>query len=278
MKKIFLPTDFSDIANNAAHIAAYIARKSDASIFLFHLINIPFDWDHLTVEQEKNYPELKAFIANSKKRLSDFASADLFKGINVEWEVFINDSVDNIVNHANVLQSDMIVMGTHGSSGFNELVLGSNTQKVVRLSKVPVLAVNKIPEDYQLKDIALFSDFENPNEYSRLLDQTLVLAQLFDAKVHLVKILTPADDTRYFDAVGLEGYVDSKKVKKETVRIDYLRPVEEGIFEYIKTHKIDLIVIGTHGRAGLARLIMGSVAEIVVNHSPVPVLNHTVRR
>ena len=272
MKKIFLPTDFSDIANNAAHVAAYIARKSGASIFLFHLINIPFDWSRLTVEQEKNYPELKAFIANSKKRLSDFASAELFKGINVEWEVFINDSVDNIVNHADVLQSDMIVMGTHGSSGFNELVLGSNTQKVVRLSKVPVLAVNKVPQDYQLLDIALFSDFENPDEYSRLLDQTLVLAQLFDAKVHLVKILTPADDTRYFDAVGLEGYMDSKKVKKETVRIDYLRPVEEGIFEYIKTHKIDLVVIGTHGRAGLARLIMGSVAEIVVNHSPVPVL------
>ncbi|QQS27730.1 MAG: universal stress protein [Sphingobacteriales bacterium] len=276
MKKIFLPTDFSDIANNSAHLAAYIARKSGSSIFLFHIMSIPLDWDHLSVEQEKQYPEFKAMIANTKKQLSDYASSDFLKGIKVDWEVFINDTLDNIVNHADSVQSDMIVMGTHGSKGFNELVLGSNTQKIVRLAKMPVLTVNKFPRHYQLNDIALFSDFNNADEYQRLLDRSLELANIFGSTIHLVKVLTPADDLLDFEVVGLEGYRSNKKIKKEVVRIDYLRPVEEGIFNYIDTHKVDLIVMGTHGRTGLARLIMGSVAEIIVNHSPVPVLTYKV--
>lgn len=271
MNRIFLPTDFSDIANNAARLAANIARKSGANIYLFHLLSLPVDWERITVNEEKHFPELKALIANTKKRLSDFASSEMFTGLKVEWEVFINDTIEHIVRHAEALQSDLIVMGTHGSSGFNELVIGSNTQKIVRYSNCPVIAVNELPTDYQLKEIALFSDFNTSDNYRKLFAHALEVANVFSAKMHLVKVLTPTDPGEY-NIGELEEFVDKSVVRKDFVRIEYLRTVEEGIFDYIRKHKIDLVVMGTHGRTGLMRLIMGSVAEIVVNHSPVPVM------
>lgn len=272
MRKIFLPTDFSDIAHNAAHLAVQVAQKANAKVFLFHLLNIPLDWERLTVEQEKNYPEVKALIANTKLKLSAYAQSDIFKNVEVEWEVFINDTVENVVKHADAVQSDLIVMGTHGSKGFNELVLGSNTQKVVRYAKAPVLTVHKLHKPYKLRHIALFADFNKDDNYLDLFNHTLALANLFDATVHIVKVLTPSNDFLEFDAAELEAFIDNKVVRKDAVRIDYLRPVEDGIFEYLNTHKIDMVVMGTHGRTGISRLLMGSVAEVVVNHSPVPVM------
>jgi len=151
-------------------------------------------------------------------------------------------------------------------------MLGSNTQKIVRYAACPVVAVHKLPDNYQLKDIALFSNFDGSENYKQLFDNALGLAKLFGAKLHLVKVLTPVDPENY--DVGDIANVDGAEevVRKDFVRIEYLRTVEEGIFDYIKKHKIDMVVMGTHGRTGLMRLIMGSVAEVVVNHSPVPVM------
>ncbi|OWY22660.1 universal stress protein [Sphingobacteriales bacterium UPWRP_1] len=272
MRKIFLPTDFSEISHNAARLAAAIARKSGSSIFLFHLLNLPVDWDRITVDKEKHFPELKALIANTKKRVEDYAQSDLFEGIKVDWEVFINDTIEHIVRHAETLQSDMIVMGTHGSSGFNELMLGSNTQKIVRYAACPVIAVHQLPVNYQLKDIALFSNFDTSENYKQLFEHALGLAKMFGAKLHLVKVLTPVDPENYEVGEIAKIAETEEVIRKDYVRIEYLRTVEEGIFDYINKHKIDMVVMGTHGRTGLMRLVMGSVAEVVVNHSPVPVM------
>ena len=70
MKKIFIPTDFSRCAENAAKAAANIAEKSKAEIFLFHSLDVPMEWEKIPVEKEANYPETKQQVAYAKKKAS----------------------------------------------------------------------------------------------------------------------------------------------------------------------------------------------------------------
>lgn len=272
MKKIFVPTDFSDCSKNAIKAASTIARKTGAEVFLFHSLDTPADWVKLSVEQENKYPETKAKIQAAKEQLKALAASDILAGVTSHWEIQYNVSLVEVIESNAVEDTDLIVMGTHGTSTLTRMLLGSNTQKVVRLSQCPVLTINEHFEGFDIKNIVVASSFEENEVLGHSQKLVAEIAQAFGAEIHLLKVegVIPSQDI--FQAGVWEDLAKDLKVTKASINIDPFATVDEGIVKYATETEADLIFVISHSRKGLARFIMGSVTETVVNFSPIPVM------
>lgn len=271
MRKLFIPTDFSHCAENAAKAAANIAKKTGAEIFLFHSLNVPMEWEKIPVSQEANYPETRQQVNFAQQKLEEWKNYECFNDLVVNTGLYFNQDIQEIVNAAEAHHSDLIVMGTRGISTLSNWLLGTNTQKVIRLTKVPVLTINEFCTDFKLERLVFASNFEEKEGLLPTVDMVMNLEALFHCDVQLLKVKGSHDDAE-FDAGVWEELVNRNFAKKTTVDIDSYETVDEGIIKYAESVDADLIVIATHGRTGLSRFFMGNLSEVVVNYSPIPVL------
>ena len=272
MEKIFVPTDFSKCAENAVRVAGVIARKAEARVYLFHSLDAPIDWVKLSVDKEKKFPETKARINHAQQRLKELASSDLLEGVSVDWEIHYNISLIEAIKGNLCSKSDLIVMGTHGTGTLTRMILGSNTQKVVRLSSCPVLTVNEHTKSFDLKKIVVASSFEDDDgmESSRNLVKSFGVT--FGAEIRLLKVEGAIPSKEPYKAGAWEELSKDVNVQKASISIDPFATIDEGIIKYAAEAEADLIFVISHGRRGLARFIMGSVTETIVNFSPIPVM------
>ena len=142
MKRILIPTDFSDHAEYALKVAAQIAKKNNGEIFLLHMLELPHQAGD-SLSSGHNIPELMFFKNKAIETLEELMDADYLKGIEVSEIVTFEKTFEGIINITKKNDIDLVVMGSHGASGFQELFIGSNTEKVVRFSDIPVLVVKK---------------------------------------------------------------------------------------------------------------------------------------
>lgn len=157
-------------------------------------------------------------------------------------------------------------MGSHGASGLREFFIGSNAEKIVRNSSIPVLVL----KDYfkgPIKNIV----FPNTLETEKQEDLTMkvkALQNFFKAQLHIVWINTPLNftsDTITYER--LNAFAKRFMLKDYTINIFNHPDEEKGILEFTRSVKGNLIAMGTHGRKGIAHLLNGSLAEDVVNHT-----------
>jgi nucleotide-binding universal stress UspA family protein len=152
MKKILIPTDFSDNAENALKVAAQIAKANNSELILLHMLEIPSQGGDAVVAGH-NIPELMLFKNVAIEKLDDLMEADYLNGLEVSEVVQFEMAFDGIMNISKKNDVDLIVMGSHGASGFKEMFIGSNAEKVVRNSEVPVLIIkNEIPNSLKIKN------------------------------------------------------------------------------------------------------------------------------
>lgn len=155
-------------------------------------------------------------------------------------------------------------MGTRGASGLEEYLIGSNTEKVVRFSPVPVFAVRKSVPLESIRNIVFPTTLESQPE---LLRQLKELQVFFNATLHLVLINTPYNLQRTGDEMTrMKNFADQHGLSPCTLntRDDFREP--HGIIQFANDVKADLIAMGTHGRRGLTHFFAGSITERVVNH------------
>ena len=171
---------------------------------------------------------------------------------------------------------DLVVMGTEGRTHNRDMVIGSNTEKVIRNSRCPVLTVMKKPATNDFKNIVYATALSKQEEvFSRIVKRT---QQIYNSTVHLVRINTPGDFQR--DQI-VRDYMDkfAKRLglKNYTINIYNDLTIEEGIIRFSDYVNADMIAMATHGRSGFAHVIAGSVAEDVASHSKRPVLTFVVK-
>lgn len=148
MKKILVPTDFSDQAKFALKLAVEIAKRSDAELTLLHVVEIPGQTSFNTMGEATNIDGMEGvfvmkMIEQGKKKLAKLKSDDLLEGVNLKTELKAGNAYYNISSIVNEYEPELIVMGTSGSSGVDEILIGSNAEKVVRNAKCPVLTLKK---------------------------------------------------------------------------------------------------------------------------------------
>jgi nucleotide-binding universal stress UspA family protein len=278
MKKILVPVDFSEHSEYALEVAASIAKQQNAELLVVHMMGLS---ESLTNKNEsKEIMEAMYYMKLAQKRFADFLDKDYLDGVSVtdmvhNYRVFseLNDVAQD--NHA-----DLLVMGSHGSSGLSEVFVGSNTEKVVRTSNIPVLVIKKRRRDFKFENVVYACDFEKKSipAYQRAMD----FFDLFDSKVHLLYINLPAE--RFRSTGQMEDRVRDFLLKADQGKFDNLDKVvyrnnysvEEGIYTYSNKINADLIAVSTNGRRGLAHFFFGSIGEDVANHADVPVLTFKI--
>jgi nucleotide-binding universal stress UspA family protein len=271
MKNILVPTDFSETANAAAEVAATIAKKTNSTIYLLHVVNLLEFGDEDEVAK-------KLFVMKLvKKKMDALIAQPFFEGVNVVVALQFELIYEQIWKHAKQHNIDLIVMGTHGINGISDMFLGSNTQKVVRMAECPVITVKGKPENFDFKNIVFASDFGK--EAEKIYWKIAELIKAYDSKIHLVRVCSPSDFELTDIAIErMETFAKKLHLKNYTVTIYNANQIESGIIKFSNSVKAGLAAIGAHGRTGWDMLIIGSKAENVVNHSNIPILSVQIPR
>jgi nucleotide-binding universal stress UspA family protein len=281
MKKILVPTDFSRVAGYAAEVAASIARKSGAELTLLHVIEEGSkDSFRVTGEIQKEDMEERLFmfklIERSRKQMEKLASDELFQGIKLNRELRIGSPFHGMRTIIQEQKVDLVVMGTKGVSSLAEMIIGSNTEKVVRHSRCPVLTVQKKPASLEFKNIVYATAMNKDEEvFSRIVKRA---QEMYNSTIHLVRINTPGNFQR--DAVVkkyMQDFAKRLQLKNYTLNVFNDITEEEGIIYFADSINADMIAMATHGRTGFAHVLAGSIAEDVINHSKRPVLTFVVK-
>jgi nucleotide-binding universal stress UspA family protein len=272
MNKILVPTDFSECAEHAVEVAASIARKTGARLYILHVMDIPVYDRNDSFQSYSDAAEGIFWMKLVKKRFGELFKKPFLEGVNAIEVLQFDGVYDTIAVQAKEHGIDLIVMGSHGDSGAHEVFIGSNTEKVVRLAECPVLTVKNKQSSFDLKNVVFASNFygEAKENFERLFH----FIKLFDAHIHLVKIITPDrfESTSYTEKL-MQDFIDEWKLKNYTTHIFNERTIHEGIQKVSKRLSADMIAMETHGRTGFSRFIYGSHTESVVNHADIPVLS-----
>lgn len=269
MKKIIVPTDFSDCAFNALRTASVLARQIDAEIHLVHAYEKPLSG--LSLQVEVDLAALRQLRSYIDEEIDRMLQSEFLVGLNVIKHVEADRKPWEILNLDPYIGMDLIVMGSHGSSGVKETFIGSNTQRFVQHSELPVLVVKESHDPREFKDILFASNFfgESDTAFEKVRDWI----NMFDAKVHLLKVITPANFERSeYSQTIMEDFGDKHGLENYDCHIYNDISLEKGIFSFARANKTDMLLVGTHGRKGLSHLILGSLAEQLVNHAAMPVM------
>ncbi len=280
MKKILVPTDFSKPAGFAFDVALGIAKKAGAEVILLHVIEQPgssafsVTGEVMPESMDDRLFTLK-LIQKSKAQLQKMASTST--GVKVIPELKMGNAFRGMRDIITDKKVDLVVMGTSGRSAFEEIVIGSNTEKVVRHSKCPVLTVYNKPGTVNFKNIVYATSMhKNEEVFSKIVRKA---QEIYGSKLHLLRVNTPGNFQR--DDVTrkqMELYAKKLNLKNHTVNIYNDITEEEGIIRFAESINADMIALATNGRTGFAHLMAGSIAEDVVNHAKRPVLTFVVKR
>ncbi|MFC4634013.1 universal stress protein [Dokdonia ponticola] len=277
IKKILVPTDFSEQAENALRVAADIARKHGSEINLLHMLELPMLLvDGATGGSKSDLPEAIFFMKLAHQKFEKMMNAPFLEGIEVHETAEFDGAFEGIMDYTEKYQADLIVMGSQGATGLQELLIGSNTEKVVRNSKVPVLVIKRRHEAFTVKKFVYATNFKEENHNA--FKQAFKFAKNNDVKLHMLYVNTPNNfRTTHEIEARMKAFMD-----KEPECTDYKlniyndESVEKGILHFADSVGSKLVGIGTHGRSGLAHFLNGSLSEGLVNHAQRPVITFKI--
>jgi nucleotide-binding universal stress UspA family protein len=282
MKRILVPTDFSKASITALEVAVEIAKKSGAEITLLHVVeeatpssfSVSGEWRTQKDWSDKLFT-LK-LLEKAKNQLEKLVLDSRFSSVKIIGELRLGNAFHGIRTIITEHKVDLVVMGTRGRAQLEEMVIGSNTERVVRHSRCPVLSIHKKPNKVDFKNIVYATAMHKDEEvFSRIVKRT---QQLYNSTIHLVRINTPSDFQRdYVVRDYMEKFAKKLQLKNYTINIFNDITEEDGIIYFAETIDADLIAMATHGRTGFAHVIAGSIAEDVVGHAKRPVLTFVVK-
>ena len=177
MKKILVPTDFSEHANYALDMAHDMATLSNSELIILNVMDIPGGHAFAPGGASFNVmggPAMSGELDNmyvvelhekTKKKLDTIISEPKYKDVKISYKLQLGNPYHNISEEIVENQVDLVVMGTKGTSGMEELLIGSNTEKVVRLAKCPVLTVKNKVDTKNIKNIVFASSFTEKEDH-----------------------------------------------------------------------------------------------------------------
>ena len=261
LQNILVPYDFSDCATDALRVAASIARRCGATVEIVHVYEQLTDFH---TENQKIREEIE-------QKLEQVPRLPFLEGVELRKFMLRQMGLTEMFRNERLAEADLIVMGSHGARGLRGLV-GSNTQKIVRMAPMPVLVIKHHAEDFEVRDLVYASNF-SPTDVEQF-ERFLPVIGLFDPKVHLVKVNTPKSFERSEDSHrAIDAFLQRHELKKFTATIYNDLSIEEGILNFARGIDADLIAMATHGRTGFFHVVNGSLTEDIVNHTTFPVLS-----
>ncbi|MBI3142706.1 MAG: universal stress protein [Bacteroidetes bacterium] len=284
MNNIFVPSDFSSDSAVAFRSALRFAQLYGARVHVAHGFSLnaeviasdfvsPFQGlpGNMSPEQIHDFVNLREqLIADNFAQMNKEATN---KGIELVTHKIDSNDFEVLAGFAESQGCDLVVMASQGSKGLEETLIGSNTQKFVRYSHLPVLVIKGKSELDTPRRVAFFSTFSQKGErgvYNRF--RQVFAGQEFHT--HFVMINTPSHFVKTPEANKRFGnFIDSVSPTNYEWTVYNDSSIEEGILSSIEQYGIDLAVLATHGFTGLKRIFYNSLTESVINHAAIPVLS-----
>jgi len=289
IKLILCPVDFSEFSVTAYRYALSVAEHYQAKLVVQHIVEL---WRYPSASFAASaslYDEFcQAVCESGKEKLQGLVKNHTHDGVQLELVVHQGMAPDSILSFAQTLKADGIVMGTHGQRGYDRLMLGSVTDRVMRSSSCPVLAVRNPPRDlkatdrdgrhvYRLRQILFCTDFSENSE--RALNYAISATEEYDAELTLLHVLeevpSPAKTEKAIAAATeqLDKLIPREERKtlkiKTAVRIG--KPYRQ-IIQFAVEEQIDMVAMGVRGRGALDLAVFGSTTYRVMQLGPCPVL------
>jgi nucleotide-binding universal stress UspA family protein len=277
MKKIIVPIDFSEHSEYALEAASNIARKFNSELIVLHMLELSNAI--LTADSTALGEEAVFYLKLAEQRFETFLDKPYLEGIEVTPIVKHFKVWSEVNDVANKHNASLVVMGSHGTSGIKEVLIGSNTEKVVRHSDIPVLVIKHNPILFDFENGVFASDFSEDSVAVYLKAKT-IFGKL-RAKMHLVYVNSPDGNFRSSSEIDkrIANFLkkadgDLEHLSDVNIVSDY--SIENGILNFANVIGADLIGVATHGRKGLAHFFEGSVSEDLANHSTLPVMTFKI--
>lgn len=271
MKKILVPCDFSDSAVQAFKFAVEVANQSKGEIILLNVVELPVVHDNVmmpTFSFEEAY--LTEMEANANKDFGKMKAKWAKDGVKINTHILYGSPTPTITRFVEEKKIDLIIMGTKGASGLREFFVGSNTEKIVRWSPIPVIAIKKSVKPASIKNIVFPTTLNNNEE--ELTMRIKAVQSFFKAKLHVLYVNTPANfTTDVITRQKMKNFAKRFMLKDYTLNVFNDLSEELGVSNFIKEVNGDMVAMATHGRKGLSHLMSGSIAEDVVNHIDCPI-------
>jgi nucleotide-binding universal stress UspA family protein len=285
-RKILCPVDFSPGCQQAIRLAVRLASEADTELVLVHVWHLPA----ITYSEEPPFPldTIRLMINDQERGLAAAALEASRLGARRVTTKFLNGVPwDQIVESLrDDAELELVVMGTHGRTGFERILLGSVTERVMRHAPCPVLAVPAGGEVSERRHVLCPVDFSDGARGAVALAAELAAPggegiTLF----HAIEL-----PITYSGSPPMEGFREDYDRKSARLLEDWARELRTKVSVPVTIRSkigspgartlalldedptFDLVVMGSHGRTGLRRMLLGSVAEKVVRHASCPVL------
>jgi nucleotide-binding universal stress UspA family protein len=286
---ILVPTDGSEHARRAAEHAVTLARAFDATVHVIAVADVqaaagPFSAGGVSEDYVERLEDDRADAIAAVEEVADERGLTA-----IETAVIRGKPTESILEYVEEEGVDLVAMGTHGRTGVERYIAGSVTEHVVRFAEVPVLTArvterSAVTDGYD--DILLPTD---GSEYAAVAyDHGIAIADAFDARIHAVNVVDVSDLTASPETVATESIAEGLEAAGEAATediaararddgIETVTAVRQGtpaqsLLAYAEDAAVDLIAMGTAGRTGPSRYLLGSTTERTVRHADVPVL------
>lgn len=315
-KRILVPLDGSTRAERALRVAARIARAAEGSVVLLQAVNIPAGYaaslygPYLAQSTRSSEEVLEMRVARAKAYIESMSHTEALAGVSVETKVAVGAAVQTIDDAACEEHADLVVLCSHGDTGFRRWLLGSVAQSLSRTCSVPVLVLHEegsapdsaFPDPLRpLRSIVAQVTLDGSEFAEAAILPAAKLVAALAAPVQGVLVLTRVvplaalgntPDTRELALNEAKAYLRQASRKYADVACQYnlslrtaiatgkevadtlIRSAEQG--DTVEGNRLaggcDLIAITTHGRGGLQRLAFGSVTEHLLGTTHLPLL------
>lgn len=270
ISKILIPTDFSEVANNALQYAIQLAKKTQAEIHILYVKNIPIMDNSFPNNVYQTYMiEMDEF---TKKSFEDLTSKFL-KNAEVKFKThtafgFIQDEIQDFSEKNEI---DLIVLGTTGASGIQEILIGSNAASVAANSAIPVLIIPPTSNFEEIIHLVYATDYNEPEfpAVSRL----AYFANLYDADVSILHVKSDYDN--FFDAEHnfFSRNKNAAEFKKwKIIKLPKDGSIIESINTFITNNHSNMVVMAKHNRNFFDKLFHISLSKKMAYHTKIPLL------
>jgi nucleotide-binding universal stress UspA family protein len=248
--RLLLPLDGSSEAESILAAVLPLADRRPLRLTLFRALS-----------RGAERPAAEAYLARACLALER-------RRIEVRAQCCLDDPADAIISHAVSDNSDLIAMTTHGRSGVRRLVMGSVTEKVLRQAPVPLLACRP---GSRMEGWAHVVGLDGSSRAESVLENLLPIARLLGATLHLLHVGDSESNA------GIRAYLKKVALRCSSLGVPVTTavrtgPPSPGIIQYAADVRAGMVALATHGRTGLERLLLGSVAEQVLRNGSCPVL------
>lgn len=272
--KILIPVDFSETSMLAIKHGAFLAKYTKGDVYLLHVINKQYE-HYAVLEQPMHIEDPASYETSASNKLNELADSVRSEyGVSVNTIVSLGNPTKEIINNSKEINANLIVMGTHGYSPLEELVIGSNTLKVITKSACPVMTMSENASRFGYKNILIPIDTSGHSRQK--VNYSIELAKIFSAHLHVVGLIGQSDSNEEAGMNVVMGQIKKmaadKSVNCTTEVLNNVKNRADATIKHAEKVKADLMIIMTDQEAEISGFFLGPYSQQIIHHSKVPVI------